>query len=70
MKATTPPAGSTTYKWKLGVKFASLPGPQITPATDDINVTLELPTAAPPLCLSGTLPTCTSVPLKKDSCKP
>lgn len=62
------PAASMTYKWKVGVKTTNLPGPQISPATDDIRVTLEIMPMG--LCLNGTLPTCTSTPLKKDSCKP
>jgi hypothetical protein len=62
------PAASTTYKWKLGVKSASLPGPQINPATDDIAVTFEITPAN--LCYHNVLPTCTSTALKKDSCKP
>jgi hypothetical protein len=62
------PAGSTTYKWKHSVKTASLPGPQINPVTDDIAVTLEITPAN--LCYHNVLPTCTSKPLKKDSCKP
>jgi hypothetical protein len=62
------PAASMNYKWKVGVKSTSLPGPQILPATDDIRVTLEIMPAG--LCFQGTLATCTSTPLKKDSCKP
>lgn len=62
------PAGSTIYKFKLGVKTTSLPGPQIAPATDDIRVTFEIVPAN--LCFNATLPTCTSSLLKKDSCKP
>lgn len=62
------PPASTTYKWKLGIKSISLPGPQILPATDDIEVTLEITPAN--LCFTGVLPTCTSTPLKKDGCKP
>ena len=63
------PAASTTYKWKLGVKSSSNPGPQITPATDDISVVLEIGGGAN-LCFGGSLPTCTSKVNKKDSCKP
>jgi hypothetical protein len=56
------------YKWKFSVKSATLPGPQIAPATDDIRVTLEI---APNFqCHTGILTTCTSKPLKKDDCKP
>jgi hypothetical protein len=62
------PAASTIYKFKLGVKTISLAGPQITPATDDIRVTVEITPAN--LCFDGTLSTCTSSPLKKDGCKP
>jgi len=62
------PIGSGTFKWKLGIKTISLAGPQISPATDDIAVILEIPSMAG--CYSGTLPTCTSTPLKKDGCKP
>jgi hypothetical protein len=62
------PRGTGTYKWKLGVKSASLPGPQITPATDDVRVMVEIAPAN--VCFATTLATCSSTPLKKDSCKP
>jgi hypothetical protein len=62
------PAASMNYKWKIGVKSTTLPGPQILPATDDMSVTIEIVPAN--LCFSGVLTTCTSTALKKDSCKP
>jgi hypothetical protein len=61
------PVGSTTYKWKVSLKDANLPGPQIAPATDDMAVTLEITPAN--LCFTGTLTDCTSTLLKKDQCK-
>jgi hypothetical protein len=62
------PPASMNYKWKIRVKSATLSGPQILPATDDIRVAIEITPAN--VCFDGTLPTCTSKPLKKDSCKP
>jgi hypothetical protein len=61
------PTGSMSYKWKVGVKNTNLPGPQIAAATDDIRVTLEMPSQS--LCFEAVLGTCTSTALKKDSCK-
>ena len=61
------PTGSMSYKWKVGVKNANLPGPQIAPAIDDIRVTLEMPSQS--LCFEAVLGTCTSTALKKDACK-
>jgi hypothetical protein len=62
------PAASMIYKWKVRVKSTNLPGPQITPATDDIRVTLEILPANE--CFDTVLTTCTSTPLNKDFCKP
>lgn len=60
------PVGSGVFKFKLGVKETSLPGPVLAP-TDDIRATLEITPAN--LCFSSTLATCTNK-TTKDSCKP
>ena len=61
------PVASMIYKLKFQAKLASNVGPQITPATDDMRVTVEITPAN--LCFDITVGTCTSTLNKKDQCK-
>ena len=61
------PTGSTELQVEGRREECELPGPQILPATDDIRVTLEMPSQS--LCFEAVLGTCTSTALKKDACK-
>lgn len=60
------PAASMIYKWKVGVKETNV-NDDLTPATGDIRVTLEITPAN--LCFDYTLGTCVNQPGKKDGCK-
>jgi hypothetical protein len=62
------PAGSASYVFRLVGLQTNIAGP-LAPA-DDIVVTLELePVGGTPICVSGTLTTCTNRP-SKDFCTP